>query len=507
MISFTAKNLICDIDTPAGLATAPPSIRNQDTRYASAGLIMPAKNNNTVCIVDGYMGYGHYNGVDYNEHSAFNNYKVFCNINGAYANNADHRASLNNGTYHWNRVHHKIESTGHRVSITNMTGEAYDPPHGGLVDRWYNTVADIDGGHARGIVTMAVTNHQSIAQEDMKAVLINTGNMELYQFAATGNWFNKSEYDESSSIHHVYTGWNAVINTNYGTMMRDYGRGGFLQDAVLDSSTAGNKITMNAVLPGSTTLKPVSQHRIASNSIPVFELATSTTAPTPQYGWGRFWITDTSAHIITGDGVNHKITGNTGGGGTANAFTNGGNAFGNALGTGYSSLGNTDNYGIQLRTNNQTRVQIEAGGLVTVPGMLSSSTALQLTGAAGKPINWNDGSGNYAVMYGGYDATRGGFLDLGGLYDNSIGYSSASALRVHGNKQVGIGTVTPDLSAVLDITSTNRGLLLPRLTAAQASAIGSPADGLVLYLTDTNGTFTAVGFWGREAGAWVKLTP
>jgi hypothetical protein len=42
------------------------------------------------------------------------------------------------------------------------------------------------------------------------------------------------------------------------------------------------------------------------------------------------------------------------------------------------------------------------------------------------------------------------------------------------------------------------------MTAVQASAI-TPADGMVLYVSSTNGTFTVVGFWGYENALWVKL--
>ncbi|QKG55695.1 hypothetical protein GKZ68_02990 [Hymenobacter sp. BRD128] len=51
---------------------------------------------------------------------------------------------------------------------------------------------------------------------------------------------------------------------------------------------------------------------------------------------------------------------------------------------------------------------------------------------------------------------------------------------------VGIGTNAPDASAALDITSTGKGLLPPRLTQAQRDAIASPATGLTIYNTTTN---------------------
>ena len=47
--------------------------------------------------------------------------------------------------------------------------------------------------------------------------------------------------------------------------------------------------------------------------------------------------------------------------------------------------------------------------------------------------------------------------------------------------QVGIGTTTPHASAALDIESTNKGFLPPRMTTAQRDAISSPAEGLLIY--------------------------
>ena len=50
--------------------------------------------------------------------------------------------------------------------------------------------------------------------------------------------------------------------------------------------------------------------------------------------------------------------------------------------------------------------------------------------------------------------------------------------------QVGIGTTTPDPSSILDIESTTQGVLVPRLTTAQITAIGSPAMGLLVFNSD-----------------------
>ena len=49
---------------------------------------------------------------------------------------------------------------------------------------------------------------------------------------------------------------------------------------------------------------------------------------------------------------------------------------------------------------------------------------------------------------------------------------------------VAIGTTNPSSAAALDITSTSQGLLLPRLTYVQKTAITSPVAGLVLWCSD-----------------------
>lgn len=58
------------------------------------------------------------------------------------------------------------------------------------------------------------------------------------------------------------------------------------------------------------------------------------------------------------------------------------------------------------------------------------------------------------------------------------------AVNSAGIAQVGIGTLTPNASAMLDISTTTKGLLAPRMTTAQKEAIVTPANGLMVY--DTN---------------------
>ncbi|MEO6405068.1 MAG: hypothetical protein ABIY51_16300 [Ferruginibacter sp.] len=52
--------------------------------------------------------------------------------------------------------------------------------------------------------------------------------------------------------------------------------------------------------------------------------------------------------------------------------------------------------------------------------------------------------------------------------------------------QIGIGTTTPDASALVDISSTTKGLLPPRMSSAQRDAIVNAAPGLIIYNITTN---------------------
>src|ERR1700712_1466637 len=61
--------------------------------------------------------------------------------------------------------------------------------------------------------------------------------------------------------------------------------------------------------------------------------------------------------------------------------------------------------------------------------------------------------------------------------------------------------VAGQASSVLDVKSTSKGFLAPRMTAAQRAAIVSPAEGLLVYQTDG-----AKGFYYYTASAWTVLS-
>ena len=75
------------------------------------------------------------------------------------------------------------------------------------------------------------------------------------------------------------------------------------------------------------------------------------------------------------------------------------------------------------------------------------------------------------------------------------------------NAQVGIGTNTPEITAVLDLASTSKGFLIPRMTTAQRVAIVAPAKGLEVFDTTTNSQWFHNGtVWVNTAQKWTDGT-
>lgn len=74
-----------------------------------------------------------------------------------------------------------------------------------------------------------------------------------------------------------------------------------------------------------------------------------------------------------------------------------------------------------------------------------------------------------------------------------------ASLTVDGSGRVAVGTASPNAAAALEVSSTTRGLLLPRMTTTQRDAISSPPDGLLVYNTSLSKAQV------RAGGAWVDL--
>ncbi|TVR79203.1 MAG: collagen-like protein [Chitinophagaceae bacterium] len=70
--------------------------------------------------------------------------------------------------------------------------------------------------------------------------------------------------------------------------------------------------------------------------------------------------------------------------------------------------------------------------------------------------------------------------------------------KLDAQDNVGIGTVNPDPSAILEINSIEKGILIPRMTSTERNNIILPAQGLMVYDTDDN------AFWYFDGTIWVQ---
>ena len=91
------------------------------------------------------------------------------------------------------------------------------------------------------------------------------------------------------------------------------------------------------------------------------------------------------------------------------------------------------------------------------------------------------------------------------LATTALGFALTGPAAVYA--QVGIGTATPDASALLDLSSTAKGLLVPRMSEAQRLVIVAPAKALLVFQTDG----TQPGFWYNAGTAgtpvWTFFNP
>jgi hypothetical protein len=89
--------------------------------------------------------------------------------------------------------------------------------------------------------------------------------------------------------------------------------------------------------------------------------------------------------------------------------------------------------------------------------------------------------------------------------------SGTDTYNTSGN--VGIGTSTPSASALLDLTSTSKGLLPPRValtTKSGTTTIASPTTGLIVYNTasaGTGGDAVTPGYYFFNGTIWTRMDP
>ena len=199
-----------------------------------------------------------------------------------------------------------------------------------------------------------------------------------------------------------------------------------------------------------------------------------------------------------------------GGGADASGSSRGGGGGGSSFVTPTGGTGVTMTAGVNSGNGSLTLVPspgyaapaLSGVNFVNVPGdNLGNHTATQNLNLGANALVGNGGSTGLTIASNGAVATAGGItaggnVQLGanqlvgnggntGLTIGSTGNVAVAADATVGGT-VGIGPGSQAASAVLDVRSSTKGVLPPRLTQDQRNAITSPATGLTLYNTTTN---------------------
>jgi uncharacterized protein (TIGR02145 family) len=168
---------------------------------------------------------------------------------------------------------------------------------------------------------------------------------------------------------------------------------------------------------------------------------------------------------------------------------------------------------IQLGNTSVTSVNTSGKlttGLVTYPNAHGTTGQVLSTTGSGELswINQSAGAVSSLGAIGDSSTTNGatitsGVLSLAPADTSNGGIVTTGAQTFAGNKifnaNVGIGTATPAASAQLDVSSTSKGFLPPRMTTVQRDAITSPVAGLIVY------NITTSSLEIRNSSAWVSL--
>ena len=187
---------------------------------------------------------------------------------------------------------------------------------------------------------------------------------------------------------------------------------------------------------------------------------------------------------------------------------------GNTVGS-QKYFGTNDNYSIPIYTNGVARGIFTSSGNFGF-GMVLPTARVHIQGSDSTLFNYGlkiDNSSSSPMLYvanNGYIgmgiAIPTARLDIVGIGNTSstsslnIQNSSLSPLLYVGDDGgIGFGTSTPASSSILDLTSTTKGLLTPRMTTGQRDLISSPSVGLFIYNTSTS----FFNYW--DGSTWIQV--
>ena len=159
---------------------------------------------------------------------------------------------------------------------------------------------------------------------------------------------------------------------------------------------------------------------------------------------------------------------------------------------------------IQLLTTAGTGTAV-IGGSSGTPMRIQGQN-IQILAGSTQVGQFFDTTGNLRLQNGGTFTDSGYRLDVQGTsrFSGSAIFGSSMTIggAVAASSSLAVGTnSTAVASAQMEIVSTTRGFLPPRMTSAQRTAIASPATGLIVYQTDG-----VEGLYVKKAAAWAMIS-
>ncbi len=151
-----------------------------------------------------------------------------------------------------------------------------------------------------------------------------------------------------------------------------------------------------------------------------------------------------------------------------------------------------------LNIGNKLDIDIPYGGLLTTNQSYLATNLGNVYIGTDTPISTarltinSSSSSNVVMKLFGASSQTANLLELRSDSDAILSFVNASG-------RLALGSTTIVANAMLQINSTDKGILIPRMTDAQRNSISSPSSGLTVYTTDEN----AYSYWNGTA--WVLL--
>ena len=364
-----------------------------------------------------------------------------------------------------------------------------------------------------------ISNELLINNVNSSSTVFTTSSLERMRLSAAGNLLIGSSTDAGYKLdvigsgrvfNSMYVASSAYPGSYYTSLRSDASANGILQfgnnniNYILAGNTfPGGFLVFKVNVSDETLTSGIEAMRITASGNLLIGTTTNNGAKLQVSGtirangsYGQVDVDPTSGAFRFYDGSTFR-----GGFGT-DAWATGGSA------VNLTTYLDTGNYYIYSNsTASKIFTALSSGNIginTTSPGaklhIVDNSLQLRISGNSTDfyVYTWGGGTNIYGTenIYFGRDAGANNKF----FFQNAS--ATATALYVNtATSSIGVGTTSPASTAILDVSSTTKGFLPPRMTASQRTSISTPATGLVVYQTDG-----VEGLYVNTSSGWKALT-